>query len=240
VPAVVKLYPLLMFAVPAALRRRRTVLLGVLAALLLSVGVPAALYGSRWWPLTESFVRNELLDPRGRAFESFVAPSLNSHGIDDVLFRYLSRAFPSGRGSAAPPPLVLALGLAHAFRAFVLAVTVVAARRGSMPGPNGPRRAVLLMMALWCAALYLVLPGVKARYAIYCYPALLSLLAAAAAARTRGEAGRARALTGIVVLVVALILQAMPPGLRATGLRLAGSVLLWVAVLREGAALSPR
>jgi hypothetical protein len=96
------------------------------------------------------------------------------------------------------------------------------------------------MMALWCAALYLVLPGVKARYAIYCYPALLSLLAAAAAARTRGEAGRARALTGIVVLVVALILQAMPPGLRATGLRLAGSVLLWVAVLREGAALSPR
>ena len=204
--------------------------LGALTALVLTTGAPAAVYSARGRPLTESFVRNELLDPRGRVYESFVAPSPNSQGVDDVLFRYLSRAFPRDAGAR---PLLLAI--ADAFRAAVLATTAVAARRLHRAGTGGPRRA-LLMMALWCAALYLMLPGAKARYAIYCYPALLCLMTGPGAARARGETSRARTLTILVVVIAALLLQAMPGSLRRTGIALAGPVILWLALLRPAPA----
>lgn len=233
-PAAIKLYPGLLLAVPGALRRHRAAALGALTALVMSTAIPAAVYGARWRPLTESFVRHELLDPRGRVYESFVAPSPNSQGVDDVLFRYISRALPTEAGAT---PLLLALGLADLFRAAVLATTAVAALRWRRAGTDGTRRA-LLMMALWCAALYLMMPGAKARYAIYCYPALLALMTAAGAARARGDTRRARRLTILVVVVAALLLQALPAALRPTGIALAGPLILWLAVLREAPALS--
>jgi len=132
---------------------------------------------------------------------------------------------------------MLALVIADAFRAAVLATTAVAALRLHRGGTGGPRHA-LLMIALWCSALYLMLPGAKARYAIYCYPALLCLMAAAGAARARGETRRARMLTILIVVIAALLLQAMPGWLRPTGVALAGPVILWLAVLRQAPEVS--
>jgi len=66
----------------------------------------------------------------------------------------------------------------------------------------------------------------------------LGLLAAAGAARARGETRRGRMLTILIVVIAALLLQAMPGWLRPTGVALAGPVILWLAVLRQAPEVS--
>jgi len=233
IPAAIKLYPLLLAIIPLLQRRWRVAGWGVLALAVLVVVIPAGVYGARFGPLTVSFVEKSILDAKGR--QSFnTNPSLTSNqSVDVLLIRYLT-SNPAFQAKLpwfphADLPMRVAFAGAQAFRLVALLLTLGFSwqwlRRGR--GNARPHFASFLLLALWCAALYLMLPETKSRYCVYLFPAFLPLLAAAAAAGIRGQRGRYAALCALGVLCVALAVQFMPDAARATGISLLAPLVLW-------------
>ena len=233
IPAAVKLYPLLLAVIPLLQRRWRVAVYGVLALVVLIAIIPATVYGPRFWSLTEAFFRCTVLDAKGR-LSTNTDPNLTSNqAIDVVLIRYLTSNadfqaklpwFPH-----ADLPLRIALAGAQAFRLVVLLVTLGFSWQWLQRGKGNarPQFATFLLLALWCAALYLLLPETKSRYCVYLFPAFLPLLAAVAAAGIRGSRRRYAGLCALCFLCTALAVQLMPDAARATGLSLFAPLVLW-------------
>ena len=233
IPAAIKLYPLLLAIIPLLQRRWRVAVCGVLALLALVVVIPAGVYGARFGPLTVGFVQKSILDTKGRLSIN-TDPNLTSNqSVDVLLIRYLT-SNPTFQAKLpwfphADLPRQAALAGAQAFRVVVLLITLGFSwqwlRRGR--GNARPHFASFLLLALWCAALYLMLPETKSRYCVYLFPAFLPLLAAAAAVGIRGQRGRYAALCALCVLCAVLAVQFMPDVARATGVSLLAPLILW-------------
>ena len=89
---------------------------------------------------------------------------------------------------------------------------------------------VLMMSALWSAALYLILPETKARYAVYTFIAFLPLLETAVNASE--PANVRRRVCAEIALCVILIGGLMPDLPKVYGVGLVGALLLWLENLR--------
>lgn len=83
-----------------------------------------------------------------------------------------------------------------------------------------------MMLALFCAALYVILPGAKSRYAIYTFPAFWPLLCCAWAARRLNKPAFL-AWSGFVILDCLLLVQLMPASAKIWGAGWLGALALW-------------
>jgi hypothetical protein len=89
------------------------------------------------------------------------------------------------------------------------------------------------MMALWCAALYMVLPGQKGRYAIYALPAVMVMFAAAHRALANGLISQGKRITALAVVACVLLVQLVPDELLRYGVGYLGTIILWTFMLKE-------
>jgi hypothetical protein len=233
-PAAVKFYPALLAAVPASLRRYRQILYFCLGFVLFSGGVVLAAYGRRAWPLTVSYVRENLLASDNLVTLRLAPETVSNQALDVVLQRYLTHdAGFHGRHPEVPHlrlPRSGVLALAVAIRVAVLATAVVVTRRWVRAARRTPRYAALMMAALWAATLYLILPEAKARYAVYTFPAFVPVIAAGADAFAAWRLRRVAGVMGLAVLC-GFCVMGYPHALRPFGWGLLGSALLWVSVL---------
>jgi hypothetical protein len=235
-PAAMKLYPALMWAVPVWLRARRQWLLLPLAFAALSAIVPLAAYGPRAWDLSVGYANAMLLGDAPRVRTALSPRFANSEGLDMVLLRYLTHDpqwhptrpwFPHLRLARKP---VLMAGFA--LRALIVLVSGTCAWRYSTRHARHSGHTALVLMALWSVTMCLLLPELKSRYALYTFPAFLPLLAWTSAAWRLGRRGRA---VGLVVLIVACsagVGQLTPTVLRLMGAGLFATLALWVAMVR--------
>jgi hypothetical protein len=237
-PTAIKLYPVLMLAVPISLARNaregvRT-LLGFLAGVaIFSALIPFLMYGSRARDLNASFWQNVILNPAGQvAYMQTVRASNQS--VDALLLRYLTFDKEFHPEEPAMPHLELpkrqVLRYADLARLLVLGVTVAAVWRWRSGRRTFGAHDVLMMSALWSAALYLILPETKARYAVYTVVAFLPLLERAVNENEPANVRR-RAFAGIALCVM-LIGGLMPDPAKVYGIGLIGAVLLWLENLR--------
>lgn len=235
IPGAIKLYPVLMLAVPLSTGKRREVLWFGAGLLLVCAVIPFAVYGPRTWDLTTSFLHNVILNPQGRiSLAQTLIPG--NQGLDAVLLRYLSCDPKFHHRHSEIPHLNLAreqvLHLANALRLLVLVVSAAVIVRWRRRVRDSPLYAVLQMAAFWSATLYLILPETKARYAVYAFLGFLPLIAAATEARMQGNRLRHAALCGLTVFCLVLVLSLTPHSLRVLGLGFIGAFALWVANIR--------
>lgn len=239
VPAAIKLYPLLLLAVPAFVGKSRQVV-GLLSGLVFCFVLPTLFYGARTAPLTTTFFQDVILNPQGRVAESQTARSTANQGLDAVMLRVLSYdAKFHGRKYPHYPHLSLdrnvVISLAGKVRLALLALTLGVAWhwRRTM----ATRRKVqslymtLQMAALWCSTLYLLLPGAKSRYAVYVFLGFLPLLAAIMAARRQFEYSKSVALGVFAIVCVLFVSSSVPELWRVYNAGFVGAVALWVANL---------
>lgn len=247
VPSAIKLYPVLMLAVPLVFNKRRALsgisffLLGILV---ICAVIPAFVYGPRVWELTTSFLKNTIMSPEGRVlqFQHLTSSSVSDQGLDAVLLRYLSPSLAFHSRFPAIPHLRLerqqVLLLANVLRLVVLVVSAVVVFRWRRSVKNIPIYSTLMMVALWSATLYLILPGAKSRYAVYAFIGFLPLLEAVWYARMRSDRFSYIALCALIVFCLVLILQLIPDSLRVYGLGILGSLALWVGNIRKMAVIN--
>jgi hypothetical protein len=235
VPSAIKLYPAMMLAIPLSVAPNvrtaaRHVLLFAGAMVIVSLVVPILVYGARGWDLYVSFWKNVILSPTGQVpFMQNLQAGANQ-SLDTVLLRYLSHDPDFHARFASIPHFRLArdtvLGYANLARAAVLLTTIVSVRRWRARAPAFGPRDLMLMAALWSSTLYVMLPEIKARYAVYTFLAFLPLLEAAADRGTRSAwswvSGPARIAAYVVLLLVLL-----PGLLKAYGVGFLGALLLW-------------
>jgi len=239
VPAAIKLYPLLLLAVPAFVGKSRQVA-GLLTGLVFCFVLPILFYGARTAPLTTTFFQDVILNPQGRVAESQTARSTANQGLDAVMLRVLSYdAKFHGLKYPHYPHLSLdrnvVISLAGKVRLALLALTLGVAWhwRRTM----ATRRKVqslymtLQMAALWCSTLYLLLPGAKSRYAVYVFLGFLPLLAAIVAARRQFEYSRSVALGVFTIVCVLFVSSSVPELWRAYNAGFFGAAMLWCANL---------
>ena len=94
IPGAIKLYPLLMVAVPLSLARSlkigvRHVILVALSLLVMCLLVPATMYGARSWALNVSFWQNVILNPAGQV-QYMQFPRFGNQSFDSLLLRYFT------------------------------------------------------------------------------------------------------------------------------------------------------
>lgn len=238
-PATIKLYPLALLAVPVLAARSVAAAAGYAAGTagalaLMSLAVPAVAYGGEAIALNEAFWRHVMFSNAQLTFQQNLIPSNQS--VDTVLLRYFTHD-PAFHGAHPLPHLSLprdgVLQVAHAIRVGILLATAgatLAWRRRRAPEAGLAPWEWLGLTALWCAALYLILPEAKSRYAIYTCIAFLPWLESAITPAAR---------TGLIVTVL-LVLVVLPVPLQALGLGVIGAITLWVVnlrlVSRQGAA----
>lgn len=252
VPAAIKLYPLLLLAVPVFVGKSRQIL-GLVAGLVLCFVLPSLFYGARTVPLTQAFFQEVILNPQGRVAESQTARATANQGLDAVMLRALSYdARFHGRKYPQYPHLSLdrdaVISLAGKVRLALLALTFSVAwhwRRAMSKRPKAQSLYVTLQMAaLWCSTLYLLLPGAKARYTVYVFLAFLPLLAAIVAMRRRNEYSKSVALSVFTIVCVLFVSSAVPELWRVYNAGFAGAVALWIAnlcgLLQAARARKPR
>ena len=241
VPAAVKLYPVLLFAAPlllasgarAAFRRLACY---SLALLLVSVAVPMAVWGVAPAVRFElSFFEHALLGSGGRLQTMVDLHSTANQGLDATLMRYLGGGTELHRQHPEVPhlgwPTNVVLWSATAVRGAMLLVTVWFTLRRRAAARGGDRWAVLDVVGLWTAALYLVLPETRARYAVY---ASLAFVPPMRVAIVRWDSlGRPRRtlVAAALVLTAALVLSFIPQQMRVWGTGLVGAAALWLANL---------
>lgn len=239
VPAAIKLYPLLLLAVPVFVGKRRQVV-GLVAGLVFCLILPVVFYGARTGPLTTAFFQEVVLNPQGRVAESQTARSTANQGLDAVMLRALSydarfhgRKFPNYSHLSLPRDVVISW--ACKMRLALLALTLGVAwhwRRAMSKRRKAQSLYMTLQMAaLWCSTLYLLLPGAKSRYAVYVFLGFLPLLAAIVGARRRNEYSKSVALSVFVVVCVVFVSSSVPELWRAYNAGFVGAVALWIANL---------
>jgi glycosyl transferase family 87 len=237
-PTAIKLYPVMMLAVPLSLvsnaREGVRTLLGFLAGVVIfSAVIPSLMYGSRAWDLNASFWQNVILNPAGQvAYMQTVRASNQS--VDALLLRYLTFDKEFHPEEPAMPHLNLpkqeVLPFANLARFIILVITVAAVWRWRSRHPAFRARDVLTMSALWSCTLYLMLPETKARYAVYTFIAFLPLLEVAVN-ENEPAAARVRAFVEVALCVI-LIGGLLPDPPKVYGIGLVGAVVLWLRNLR--------
>lgn len=236
-PASVKVYPAILAGVPAVFRRHHELARIALCLAGLVIVVPFLLYGARAWELAIGFVDYSLLAPGGRFADSADPTAFSNQGIDAVMLRYLTNQEPFHSRALWLPHLYLGashvLFVANLMRLAILAVTALVTSRAARHLADSPVLATLLVMAAWCAALYLILPGAKGRYAVYVFPAFLPLLA------TSTTRPRSKWLCVAAGLALFLLMQLGPDWLNALSISIAAPMFLWIFNLRALARREP-
>jgi hypothetical protein len=185
IPTAIKVYPGIMLAIPLSMApsvkvAARHVLFFALGMFVVSLLVPAVVYGSRAWDLYISFWQHVILSPQGQVpfMQSLQAGANQS--LDTVLLRYFS--FDPEFHGRFPwvPHLGFAratiLGCAHVARAMVLLTTIGAVWMWRTRSRTFDPHDLMMMAALWSSTLYMMLPETKARYAVYAFLGFLPLL----------------------------------------------------------------
>jgi len=237
-PTAIKLYPVMMLAVPISLARSTRAVLHTLFGFMLglvifSAIVPFLAYGSRAWDLNASFWENVIRSPTGQvAYMQTVRASNQS--IDALLLRYLTFDVEFHPEEPAMPHLDLpkqqVLPYANLARSIILVITIVAVWRWRSRHPTFSARDVLMMSALWSCTLYLMLPETKARYAVYTFISFLPLLEVALN-ENEPTAARVRSVVEVVLCGI-LIGGLLPDPPKVYGIGLIGAVVLWLRNLR--------
>ena len=233
-PAAIKLYPLVFGIVPLIRRKWIEVPWGLVGLTLLVVVIPALVFRENFIELTKSFFAHQVLDPGGRVMTAASPTAVSNQGLDAVLLRYASYIPGLHNQPGAPPHLnfdpqsVLLLG--NFLRVLIIAFTAFVSLKWLHAREDEPP---LLLMALWCAALYMVLPGAKSRYAIYALPAMLTMFAAAHREFANGCARDGARIATLAVVACALLLQMVPAYLLQFGVGYVGTLILWLFTVRE-------
>ena len=110
-------------------------------------------------------------------------------------------------------------------------------------GRRAPLWGEAMLLALWCAALYVILPGAKSRYAIYAFPAFWPLLCCAFAARRLDRKPASWAWSFVTLVCCLALVQLVPASLKIYGIGWLGALLLWgidLALLWHWSQLRPR
>ena len=236
IPSAIKVYPALMLAVPLSMASSaktgvRHILYFAVGMVIVSLVVPAMVYGSRAWDLYVSFWRNVILSPTGQVpyMQSLQAGANQS--LDTVLLRYLSHDPDFHARFTSVPHLHMAretvLVCANLARAAVLLTTIASvcmwrARKGALGAHD-----VTMMAALWSSALYLMLPETKARYAVYAFLGFLPLLEAASVQAAHSTTSARILLRAQIAAYVVLLLVLLPESVKAYGVGVIGPLTLW-------------
>ena len=227
-PIAVKIYPLLILGVPLLARRPR-VWLGALVFVVILSAAPTLLYGARTAELSRSFWRNAIAaSSGGRVAEAQRASSPANQGLDSVALRFLTTDQPIQRSHPNLPHLALpvssVLRAVNWARIAVMLISLWIGWHFWRGAQSSPLWGEMMLLALGCAALYVILPGAKTRYAIYAFPAFWPLLCCAVAARTKW-----RRVGWIGAILVCLALVGFTPGgaLRLYGAGWWGALGLW-------------
>ena len=228
-PIAIKIYPALLLAAPLLARRSRVWVVALLFVGLWTL-LPFALYGARTGELSASFWSNAIVSPSGRVAESQKAGPPFNQGLDGVALRYLTANAPIQARYPAFPHLDLsragALRVATVARVLVVALSLGVGLNFGRRARKSPLWVQAMLLALMCAALYVILPGAKSRYAIYAFPAFWPLLCCAFAAR-RLHKPAFWAWSIFLVFDCLLLVQLMPTSLKVWGLGWLGALALW-------------
>lgn len=229
-PAAIKIYPALLLLAPLCVlppkKWPRFALSFAVGCAFWTWIAPLPFYGARVPELQSAFWREVVLSPTGRLSESQSVSSTSSHGLDTMMLRF---------GSNAPEPLVTlphlnfspsqVLRLVNPLRALLIAVALAFWMRRFRR--IGNVRSWLDSLALWSATLFLILPGAKARYAVYAFAAFLPLVLHGAAL-FRVKASRRWFYVAFISLLGVLVLSLVSTTLRVWGAGFWGALALWI------------
>ena len=229
IPAAIKIYPALLWAVPLLARRPRF-LISTLVFVALWGALPFAIYGARTPALTLSFWNNAIVSSSGRVAEAQRARAPANQGLDSIALRYLTGGQPIQKRYPQLPHLDWAVGsvmtATNVARAMLLLASLLVGWRFWRRGKLAPLWGQAMLLALMCATLYVILPGAKTRYAIYAFPAFWPLLCCALAARRLNQR-RALWAWSAFSLVCLMLLAFTPSPLRLYGAGWLGAFALW-------------
>ncbi|MDQ2986845.1 MAG: DUF2029 domain-containing protein [Armatimonadota bacterium] len=227
-PAALKLYPIL-FAIIPLIRRRKGELVWISVWLVvLSIVVPAIMFRHQFLELLTTFFQYQVFDPDGRVMTAANPTAISNQGLDAVMLRYFSYV-PSLHDRVGNFPSLgldphIVMFAANVIRVAIVSATAFASVRWIRRSGDEPP---LLLLSLWCATLYVILPGAKARYAIYVLPAFLLMIAGAHRAWSQGRIIESRKVVALVVVCAILLLQILPTFALEMGLGLIGPFVLW-------------
>ena len=234
-PAAIKIYPVGLVAAPLSIflvqsgreramfvrRSVQYVLWVALAIVVLWFPIPGIAYGRDTFGLNVLWWRGVILNNAQMDYLQSLR-AITNQSLDTVLLRFLSYDPAFHDRFTSIPHLALAkatvLHLAHVARLAIVLVSVMAVWRGS--GAD-----LMMLMALWVATLYNVVPETKARYAVYTFIAFLPWLALVFdAARSRAQRVGAAL---VVVSAAACALVFLPDSAQAWGVGFLGPFVLW-------------
>ena len=234
IPICIKIYPALLLFVPILARRPRF-LTSTLAFVALCCAFPFAIYGARTPQLTRSFWDNAIAGGAsggGRVAEAQRASSPANQGLDSVALRYATSGQPIQKRYPQLPHGALPVGavmrVVNAMRALIILSSLLVGWRFWRRGKLSPLWGQAMLLALMCAALYVVLPGAKTRYAIYAFPAFWPLFCCVLAAKKLGRTRACWAWSGFAAACLVL-LAFTPSPLRLWGAGWLGAFALWIA-----------
>jgi Glycosyltransferase family 87 len=242
VPGAIKLYPVMMLAIPLSFVRdaregSRQILQFVFALLITCLAVPLAMYGARGWALNLSFWRHVILSPDGQV-EYMQTVRHSNQSLDTLLLRYFAYE-PDFHDLFVNVPHLSwdkgdVLAVANIARLFIVLATVAAVWQWRRtPRTLTSHDDLLTMAGLWSSTLYLMLPETKARYAVYAFLGFLPILKrAAASSRETTRAARVRLWVEVAGLIM-LILVTLPDAVQVYGVGFLGAALLWAANIRH-------
>jgi len=234
IPAAIKLYPLMFGLVPLLRKKWAEAGWGIVWIAVLTVVLPAVVFRENFVELTASFFQFQVFDPDGRVMTAAAPTAVSNQGLDAVLLRFFSYvpelhdqpgALPHGN---LDPGFVLMAS--NIVRVAIVLFTVFVSFKWLRSKDGDPP---FLMMALWCAALYMILPGAKGRYAIYALPAVLAMFAAAHRQFEHGFAKDGARLAVLSVVACALMLQVVPDYFLQFGVGYVGTLILWLFTVLE-------
>ncbi len=229
-PSAIKIYPaLLLLAALGALPFKKWPRFAAMFGLGFAFwtwGAPTIAFGARVPSLNTAFFREIVFSPTGRLSESQSTSAVSSHGLDTVMLRFLSKA-PEPKD--APPhlelPVPVVLAATNAVRLLIIAATLALWWRRARSGSG--ERDWLFSLALWSATLFLILPGAKARYAVYAFPAFVPLLLCALALWQTNARGKWNYTIFLAVTMV-LVMSLVPDVARVWGAGFWGALALWL------------
>jgi hypothetical protein len=238
IPAAIKLYPLMFGLIPLLRRKWGETAYGIIWIAVLSLAVPAVFFRENLIELTTAFFQYQVFDPDGRVMTAAAPTAVSNQGLDAVLLRYFSYipglhdlpgSLPHG---SVDPNLILTLSNVLRF-AIVVFTTLVSIRWLRTQNENPP----FLFVALWCAALYMILPGAKGRYAIYALPAILAMFAEAHRYHAAGRQSESKRIAVLAAIACALLVQLVPDYFLQFGVGYLGTLILYTFMVHK--TLSP-